>query len=133
MELRLEEAPAQQILRVRDHRVARMFLREVAHGFFGQRVVLALDIADAEIELVPRRCRRRQGGERPGRIGIARRRGRQGSRRIAGTGGIGKIERLASASSAGSADGRFGWYRQLTAAPGPRGARGAPGLVWVEG
>ena len=46
-------------------------------GFFRQRIVLALHIADTEIELVLRRCRRRQGGQRPGAVGIARRRWRQ--------------------------------------------------------
>src|SRR5687767_14610298 len=50
--LALEKALAEPVLRIRDQGIARMLLREVAHGLFGQRIVLALHVADAEIELV---------------------------------------------------------------------------------
>ena len=56
--LALEEAFAEPVLRIGDQRIVRIFLREVAHGLFGQRIVLALHVADAEVEFVVRRGRR---------------------------------------------------------------------------
>ena len=61
---------------------------------FGQRVVLALHVADAEIELVSRRRRGRQGGQPAIRIG---RRLAACACRIARAAGVGEIERFSGA------------------------------------
>src|SRR3984893_8742923 len=127
--LALEEALAEPILRVRDQGIAGIFLREVAHGFFGQRIILALHVADAEIELVLRGCRGRQGGEGRPCSGAARR--RQGAAGDART-GASKVEWLACPASAGSADRRFG-NRQLTAAQRARHTRSIRSLAGIEG
>src|SRR6266478_2054669 len=102
--LALEKTLAEPILRVGNQGIARVFLHEVAHGLFGQRIVLALHIADAEIELVPRRGRRRQGGQRSARPRVSRRRWRQRSRLVTRTTTVRQIERLARAASPGSAN-----------------------------
>src|SRR5450432_4080481 len=118
--LALEKALAEPVLRVGDQGIAGIFLREVAHGFFGQRIILALHVADTEIELVLRGRRWRQRGQRRTRAGAARR--RQGAAGAART-GASKVERFAGPAAAGSADRRFG-NRQLTAAERARRARG---------
>src|SRR5512140_1382835 len=107
--LALEIALAQPVLRIGDQGIAGIFRSEIAHGLFGQCIVLALHIADAEVELVLWRRRGRQSGQRGTR---ARRASPLGRR----TAGIGEIKRLAGAASAGSADRAFGRHRQLTAA-----------------
>jgi len=58
--LALEQAFTQPILRIPEQGIAGIFFREIAHGLFGERVILALHVADPEIVLVPRRVRRRQ-------------------------------------------------------------------------
>ena len=75
--LALEHAFAKPELGVRRHLIARIFLEEGAERFLGERVVLPEQIAIAEVVLVTRRLRRRQGCGRTGCIGIARRRRRQ--------------------------------------------------------
>jgi Mn-containing catalase len=50
--LALEVAFAKPVLRIRDQGIARIFLRKILHRLFGQRIVLALHVADAEIEFV---------------------------------------------------------------------------------
>jgi len=107
-------------------------LHEVAHGLFGQRIVLALHIADAEVELVPRRCRRRQGGQRGACARVSNRRWRQSSRRVTRT-GVRQIERVARAASPGSADRRACGNRKLTAAEGLRHPRSIRVLAGIEG
>src|ERR1019366_2077317 len=131
--LALEKALAEPVLGVRQQGIAGVFLREVAHGLFGERIVLALHIADAEIEFVLRNCRRRQGGKRAGGVGIARRRWRQWGRRIARAAGVCQIERLPCAASARSADGCLGRDRELTAAKRLRRARGIRIPGGIEG
>src|ERR1700730_636640 len=126
--LPLEKALAEPILRVRDQGIAGIFLREVAHGFFGQRIILALHVADAEIELVLRCCRGRQGGEGRTCSGAARRRQGAGDART----GASKVKWLACPASAGSADRRFG-NRPLTAAPRARHTRIIRSLAGIEG
>src|ERR1700761_9435200 len=59
--LALEEAFSEPELRFCRHRIVRVFPGEIAHGFFGERIVLALDVTDAEIVFVAWRGRRRQG------------------------------------------------------------------------
>ena len=126
--LALEIALSQPILRVRDHGIAGVFLREVAHGLFGQRIILALHVADPEIEFIPRTCRRRQGGERGARGARRRRR-----RRIESAARIGEIERLSRSAAAESADRRLGWHRELAAAERARSAGRVRILAGVEG
>src|SRR5262249_6095686 len=66
--LPLVQAFAEPVVRLGRQSVARVFLQEGAQRLIGQRVVLALDIAVAEIELVARRIARRQGRDLwPGR------------------------------------------------------------------
>src|SRR5260370_41962136 len=93
--LALEIAFAEPILRIRNQRIAWIFLHEVLHGLFGQRVVLALHVADAEVELVLRRRRRRQRGQRRAVAGGARRR-----HSSAVTRGASEVERLAPPAAA---------------------------------
>src|SRR6516164_10392053 len=57
IELALEETFAKPELRLRNQGIARISLDEVAHGFLCKRIVLALHVANAEVELVPRRRR----------------------------------------------------------------------------
>src|ERR1700704_1862088 len=128
--LALEETLAQPVLGICHQGIAGVFLREAAHRRLGQRIVLALHIADAEIELILGSCRWRQGGNRTGRIGTARR--RQCSRRTARS-RIRKIERLSRSASARSADRRFGRDRELPAAERTRRARGIWTLAGIEG
>src|SRR5882762_4683868 len=82
--LALEVAFAEPVLRVRDQGIARIFLREIFHGLFGQRIVLALHVADAEIELVLWRRRGRQRRQRGAGAGRTRRRQRAAGRQRAG-------------------------------------------------
>src|SRR5260370_23347338 len=131
--LTLEKTLAEPVLRVRDQGIAGVFLREVAHGLFREGIVLALHIADTEIELVLRGCRRRQGGEPAGGVGIARRRWRQAACRIARAAGVCQIERVPRSASAGSADRRFARDRDPTAAERMRHPRGIRGLAGIEG
>src|SRR5260370_17266217 len=112
--LTLEKTLAEPVLRVRDQGIAGVFLREVAHGLFREGIVLALHIADTEIELVLRGCRRRQGGEPAGGVGIARRRRRQAACRIARAAGVCQIERAPRSASPGTPDPRFPPPRHLT-------------------
>src|SRR3954452_23360439 len=126
--LALEIALSQPILRVRDHGIAGVFLREVAHRLFSQRIILALHVADSEIEFIPRACRRRQGGERG-----ARRSRRRHRRRIESAAGIGEIERLSRSAAAESADRGFGWHRELAAAERARSAGSVRVLGGIEG
>src|SRR5260221_3744972 len=130
--LALEKTLAEPILRVGDQGIARVFLHEVAYGLSGKRIVLALHIADAEVELVPRRRRRRQGGQRSARAWASRRR-RQRPRRVARTAGVRQIERLAGAASTGSADRCPSGKRKLTATEGLRRPRGIRALAGIEG
>src|SRR6202011_3970902 len=96
--LALEIAFAEPILRIRNQRIAWIFLHEVLHGLFGQRVILALHVADAEVELVLRRRRRRQRGQGRAGAGGARRRSSGVTR------GASEVEWLARAAAAGRAD-----------------------------
>src|SRR5665213_1787915 len=96
--LALKKALPQPVLRIRRQRIAGVFFREVAHGLFRQRIILALHVTDTEIEFVFR-CRRwRQSGQGAGlpRIGIS------------------KIERFAGITPAGRTDRRFGRDRELS-------------------
>src|SRR5439155_232660 len=83
---------------------------KIAHGLFGERVILALHVADAEVELVFWRGaggQRGQGGAGTGtwtrtRAGGARLRRQCGCR--GDRAGAAEIERLAGPASAGSTD-----------------------------
>src|SRR5207248_6409794 len=130
--LALEETLAEPVLRIREQRVARVFLREVLHGCFGERIILALHIADAEIELVARRLRGRRGGK-GGAARAARRRWRQTALRIARSAGVGEIERVARPAAARGADRRLSLDRKLAAAECLRGAGGIRVLAGIEG
>ena len=77
-------ALAEPVLGIADQRDRSDISARNSHGLFGERVVLALHVADAEVVFVARRVRRRRGGEAAaGAVGIARRRSRQGLRRAA--------------------------------------------------
>src|SRR5262249_50016249 len=125
--LALKVAFAEPVLRIRQQRVVRVFLREILHSLFGQRIVLALHVADAEVEFV---ARRRRGRERSERGGRARRR-RQGTARR-GRAGVGEIERLAGSAAAGSADRGLVVDRHLPAAERPRRTGGVRILRGIE-
>src|SRR5262249_44372437 len=99
------------VFRIRDHRIVRIFLREILHGLFGQRIVLALHVADAEIEFVARRGRGRQRRQRGGgRL----RRWHSGNGRARAD--AAEVERLTRAAAAGSADRGLVADRHLPAA-----------------
>src|SRR5437588_526538 len=109
--LALEIALAKPVLRVRDQGIARILLREVAHGFLGQRVVFSLHVADAEVEFVLWRGRRRQG--RKPRAGSRRSRSCRDGGRIDGRSRVREIKRLAGSAATGSADRSLRRNREL--------------------
>src|SRR5262249_336707 len=110
---------------------------KVLHRLFGQRIVLALHVADAEIELVLRRGAGRQRGQRgagawPGaalwRRGCRGR--RQGATRVAWTA---EMERRAWPTPSGRPGCRFARHRHLAAAERARCPRGVGILAGIEG
>src|SRR5579871_5846428 len=120
--LALIQTLAEPVLRLRHQPVARIFLQEAAQSLVGQRIVLALDIAIAEVVLVARRIGRRQGCN----LRACRRLLRRSTlrwiallRRLSGSGcargrvGVGEVERFACAAAARCTDVRRERRRRL--------------------
>src|SRR6202012_2116034 len=61
--LTLEITLAKPVLGIADQRIGRIFHGEVLHGLLGERVILALHVADAEVIFVAWRVGRRCGRE----------------------------------------------------------------------
>src|SRR5579859_124235 len=136
--LALEVAFAEPVLGIAHQGIVRIFLRKILHRVFGERVVLALHVADAEIVFVARRVRGRRGDEATaGAVGIARRRGRRSTllRRQAGldVGAVGEVERRAGYAPVGHSARAVGLNRHSAAAQGLRGARRVRVLGGIEG
>src|SRR5581483_9058 len=131
--LALEQAFAEPVLGIADHRIVREFLPEIAHGLLGQRIVPALHVADAEIVFVARRVGWRCGREPTGAGWVER-----SLRHIAlligrCACGVREVQRFARSAAAGSADRSIGRDQQLAAAQRTRRPRRVRILAWIEG